>query len=62
MRSGDLRPGRVLVVDVGQLLQKNPITPYAGRTLEGIVRTTFVRGQAVDGRTPRGELLRRGSA
>jgi allantoinase len=50
------------VVDVKNLMHKNPITPYAGRTLEGVVRTTYLRGQVVDGRTPRGELLRSGSA
>ncbi len=50
------------VVDVKNLMHKNPITPYAGRTLEGVVRKTDLRGQIVDGRTPRGELLRSGSA
>ena len=50
------------VVDVKKLMHKNPITPYAGRTLEGVVRKTYLRGQAVDGRTPRGKLLRSGSA
>lgn len=55
-------PHESFVVDVGNLLHKNPITPYAGRTLTGVVRRTYLRGQAVDGRTPRGNLLRRGSA
>ena len=50
------------VVDVKNLMHKNPITPYAGRTLEGVVRKTYLRGQVVDGRTPRGQLLRSGSA
>ena len=50
------------VVDVKNLMHKNPITPYAGRTLEGVVRKTYLRGQVVDGRTPRGKLLRSGSA
>ncbi|MEQ1737157.1 MAG: allantoinase AllB, partial [Rhodoglobus sp.] len=50
------------VVKVENLMHKNPITPYAGRTLEGVVRRTFLRGQAIDGRNPRGSLLRRGSA
>jgi allantoinase len=50
------------VVDATKLMHKNPITPYAGRTLDGVVRTTYLRGQAVDGRTPRGKLLRSGSA
>ncbi len=50
------------VVDVAKLMHKNPITPYAGRTLHGVVRRTYLRGQVVDGRTPRGTLLRSGSA
>jgi allantoinase len=50
------------VVDVTHLMHKNPITPYAGRTLDGVVRRTYVRGQAVDGRVPRGTLLRSRSA
>jgi allantoinase len=50
------------VVNVKKLKHKNPITPYAGRRLEGVVRKTYLRGRRVDGRTPRGELLRSGSA
>ncbi|GLJ62243.1 allantoinase [Microbacterium barkeri] len=48
------------VVDVAKLHHKNPITPYAGRALSGLVRRTYLRGQVVDGSTPRGQLLRRG--
>ena len=48
------------VVDVSKLKHKNPITPYDGRALTGVVRTTFLRGQEVDGRTPTGRLLRSG--
>ena len=48
------------VVDVAKLHHKNPITPYAGRALSGLVRRTYLRGQVVDGTTPRGQLLRRG--
>ncbi len=50
------------VVDVKHLMHKNPITPYAGRTLAGVVRKTYLRGEVVDGRTPRGKLLRSASA
>jgi allantoinase len=46
------------VVDVKDLWHKNPITPYAGQTLTGVVRKTFLRGQAVDSVVPRGSLLR----
>ncbi len=48
-------------VDAKKLMHKNPITPYAGRALHGVVRATYVRGQMVDGRRPRGKLLRRDS-
>ncbi|KAB1656778.1 allantoinase AllB [Pseudoclavibacter chungangensis] len=48
------------LVDVTKLHHKNPITPYAGRALAGVVRRTYLRGQLVDGRTPQGRLLRRG--
>ncbi|GAB3256659.1 amidohydrolase family protein [Arthrobacter pigmenti] len=47
------------VVDVNKLHHKNAISPYEGRTLNGLVRRTFLRGQAVDGETPGGELIRR---
>ena len=55
-------PDETFVVDASKLMHKNPITPYAGRTLHGVVRRTFLRGQAIDGHTPRGTLLRHRSA
>ncbi|MHA3684178.1 allantoinase AllB [Leucobacter sp. HY1908] len=48
------------VVDVSKLSHKNPITPYAGRALAGVVRATYLRGAQIDGVTPTGRLLRRG--
>ncbi|BCW68505.1 allantoinase [Arthrobacter sp. NicSoilB4] len=48
------------VVDAAKLKHRNPITPYDGKTLSGVVRRTFLRGQEIDGRTPGGQLLRRG--
>lgn len=48
------------VVDVKKLKHKNPITPYDGRALSGVVRRTFLRGHELDGITPTGKLLRRG--
>ncbi|WP_434616008.1 allantoinase AllB [Arthrobacter sp. A5] len=48
------------VVDVSKLKHKNPITPYDGRPLAGVVRKTFLRGHEIDGMTPTGNLLRRG--
>ncbi|SET90219.1 allantoinase AllB [Geodermatophilus poikilotrophus] len=44
---------------VGELLHRNPVTPYAGRELTGVVRRTWLRGEETDG-TPRGRLLGRG--
>jgi allantoinase len=53
-----LAPDEEFVVDVERLHHRNPITPYAGRTLAGVVRSTWLRGSrvSVDGR-PRGRLL-----
>jgi len=45
-------------VDAEQLAHRNPITPYHGKTLTGVVRATYLRGEPV-GETPRGRLLRR---
>lgn len=48
------------VVDVKKLKHKNPITPYDGKALSGVVRKTYLRGSVVDGQTPGGKLIRRG--
>ena len=45
---------------VGALEHRNPVTPYTGRALHGVVRRTWLRGAPTDGE-PRGRLLRRGS-
>ncbi|KRF08793.1 allantoinase [Arthrobacter sp. Soil782] len=50
------------VVDVNKLHHKNPISPYAGKALSGIVRTTYLRGEVLDLEKPTGRLLRRGAA
>lgn len=45
---------------VGELHHRNPVTPYAGRELTGVVRRTWLRGQLlVDGAAPLGRLLER---
>ena len=49
-------------MDAATLRHKNPITPYDGRTVTGVVRRTFLRGQEIDGRTPGGRLLSRGGS
>ncbi|GAA4101418.1 allantoinase AllB [Nocardioides kongjuensis] len=52
-------PDQEFTVDVERLLHRNPVSPYAGRRLVGVVRETWLRGVPVDG-TPRGRLLERG--
>jgi allantoinase len=44
---------------VGPLEHRNPVTPYAGRDLTGVVRRTWLRGMPADG-SPIGRLLDRG--
>jgi allantoinase len=54
-------PDEEWVVDAAALHHKNPVTPYAGRTLTGTVRRTWLRGAPIDvAADPRGRLLRRG--
>ena len=50
------------VVDVTRLHHRNPISPYEGRALSGVVRRTFLRGTEIDNEVPTGTLLRRGEA
>jgi allantoinase len=44
---------------VGDLHHRNPVTPYAGTELTGVVRRTWLRGEPADG-APIGRLLSRG--
>jgi allantoinase len=56
-----LAPDDEFVVDVARLHHKNPVSAYAGRTLTGVVRETWLRGERVDiDGTPRGRLLTKG--
>ncbi len=55
-----LAPDEPFTVDPAALHHRNPVTAYAGRTLTGTVRQTWLRGVRVDGRTPTGRLLSRG--
>ena len=41
---------------VGRLQHRNPVTPYAGLELDGVVRRTWLRGEEADG-APIGRLL-----
>ncbi|MGZ4427266.1 MAG: allantoinase AllB [Nocardioidaceae bacterium] len=53
-------------VDAARLQHKNPVTPYDGRELTGVVRSTWLRGERVDvddtRAAPRGRLLTRSPA
>jgi allantoinase len=43
---------------VGELHHRNPVTPYTGRELTGVVRRTWLRGQQLeDGGAPLGRLF-----
>jgi allantoinase len=51
-------PDECFTVDTAALRQKNPVTPYHGRTLSGVVRETYLGGErVVMGGPPRGNLL-----
>jgi len=53
-------PDARFTVDAAALAHRNPVTPYHGRTLTGVVRATFLRGESVGEReAARGRLLRR---
>jgi allantoinase len=53
-------PDQGFVVDAKRLHHRNPLTPYEGKVLSGVVRKTYVRGAPVDFDTPHGRLIRRG--
>ncbi|GAA2349338.1 allantoinase AllB [Saccharopolyspora halophila] len=58
-------PDEAFVVDVAKLRHRNPVSPYHGRPLAGVVRQTWLRGQRIvggDTPEPAGRLLRRGEA
>jgi allantoinase len=53
-------PDDTFVVNPTELHHRNPITPYAGRTLTGVVRSTWLRGERIDVTAqPRGRQLLR---
>jgi allantoinase len=66
---GAIAPGRdadlvafddtaAFTVDPARLHHRHPVTPYAGQTLTGVVRRTWLRGQPA-GAAPAGRLLTR---
>jgi allantoinase len=53
-------PEETFTVDPERLQHRHPVTPYAGRSLSGVVRQTWLAGRPVDLEdAPRGRLLRR---
>jgi allantoinase len=52
-------PEDTFVVDPHRLHHRNPVTPYAGQRLTGVVRSTWLRGVAVTGDAPYGRFLTR---
>jgi allantoinase len=55
-----LAPDDTYVVDAARLHHKNAVTPYHGRTLAGVVRETWLRGEKIDiEAAPQGRLLTR---
>ncbi|MFI6803088.1 allantoinase AllB [Streptosporangium canum] len=56
-------PDEVFVVDRERLHHRNPVTPYHGRPLAGVVRGSWLRGVPIDiDSPPQGRLLNRGGA
>jgi allantoinase len=54
-------PHQPFTVDAGKLAHRNPVTPYHGRDLTGVVRRTWLCGRPVTGHDPHGRLLSRGA-
>jgi allantoinase len=52
-------PQESFAVDPGLLQHRHPVTPYAGRTLTGVVRGAMLRGAMIDASRPQGRLLSR---
>jgi len=57
-----LAPDESFVVEPGMLHHRHRLTPYAGQTLHGVVRRTWLRGTPVSGDRPAGRLLAREDA
>ncbi len=55
-------PDEAFTVEAAALFHRNKITPYDGRKLYGVVRTTLLRGETVGGSAPAGSLLRHPAA
>ena len=56
-------PDESATVVAARLHHRNPVTPYAGRRLDGVVRSAWLRGTTIDLEAgPRGRFLTRGRA
>jgi allantoinase len=53
------QPEAEFVVDPASLSHRHAVSPYAGRRLTGVVRSTWLAGATVDPAEPRGRLLTR---
>jgi allantoinase len=53
-------PDETSVVDAEDLHHRNAVSAYHGRTLDGVVHGTWLRGREVTGSAPFGRLLSRG--
>jgi allantoinase len=53
-------PDEAFTVDAARLHHRNPVTPYDGRALTGVVRRTWLRGVDTADDQPRGRLIPRG--
>ena len=52
-------PDETFVVEPAALQHRNPVTPYAGLELRGVVRATWLRGRPVTTEAPAGRFLSR---
>jgi allantoinase len=52
-------PDDTFVVDPARLRHRNPVSPYAGRTLAGVVEQTWLAGVPITDDDRRGQLVRR---
>jgi allantoinase len=55
-------PDEKFVVDPDELHHRHRLTPYAGMSVSGVVRRTWLRGVQVSGGQPAGRLLARAAA
>ncbi|HCT77162.1 MAG TPA: allantoinase AllB [Micromonosporaceae bacterium] len=52
-------PDTTFVVEPARLAHRHPVSPYTGRHLNGVVRSTWLGGELIDPEKPNGRLLLR---